>query len=51
MREALIETLAQANADGSVRAVVITGAGDRAFCSGQDLSETIQYTIADIDDG
>ncbi len=50
MREALIETLAQANADGSVRAIVITGAGDRAFCSGQDLSETIQYTIADIDD-
>jgi enoyl-CoA hydratase/carnithine racemase len=50
MREALIETLAQLNADGSVRAVVITGAGDRAFCSGQDLSETIQYTIADIDD-
>ena len=50
LREALIATLAQADADDAVRAVVITGAGDRAFCSGQDLAETVAYTIDDVDD-
>src|SRR5690348_14455919 len=50
MREALIEALGAANADDTVRAVVITGAGERAFCSGQDLAETIQYTLDDLDD-
>jgi len=29
--------------------VVITGAGERAFCSGQDLNETARYTIDDVD--
>jgi enoyl-CoA hydratase len=28
---------------------VIAGAGDRAFCSGQDLNETARYTIDDVD--
>jgi len=50
LREALISTMKQVNADASVRAVVITGAGDRAFCSGQDLSESIEYTLDDVDD-
>lgn len=50
MREALIATLAQLNVDDGVRAVVITGAGDRAFCSGQDLTETAAYAIDDIDE-
>lgn len=50
MRDAIIETLTQLNADNGVRAVVITGAGERAFCSGQDLSETAAYTTADIDE-
>lgn len=31
------QTLTRANQDRSVRAVVITGAGDRAFCAGADL--------------
>jgi enoyl-CoA hydratase/carnithine racemase len=42
--------LNQANADPAVRAVVIAGAGERAFCSGQDLSETVRYTVDDIDE-
>jgi enoyl-CoA hydratase/carnithine racemase len=50
LRELLIATLAQANADAAVRALVIAGAGERAFCSGQDLSETVRYTIDDIDE-
>jgi enoyl-CoA hydratase/carnithine racemase len=34
---ALTEALAQANANRTLRAVVLTGAGDRAFCAGADL--------------
>lgn len=34
---ALGEALAQADADPEVRAIVLTGAGERAFCAGMDL--------------
>lgn len=50
MRDALIATLTALNDDETVRAVVIAGAGERAFCSGQDLAETMQYTIDDVDE-
>lgn len=50
LRETLIRTLAQLNADAQVRAIVIKGAGDRAFCSGQDLNETARYTLEDVDE-
>lgn len=43
MRMALIAALHELNRDESVRAVVITGAGPRAFCAGQDLAESMQY--------
>jgi len=33
------EALAAAEADGAVRAVILTGAGDQAFCAGMDLKE------------
>jgi enoyl-CoA hydratase/carnithine racemase len=49
MREALIATFTQLNSDSAVRAVTITGAGERAFCSGQDLSETARYTVDDVE--
>jgi enoyl-CoA hydratase/carnithine racemase len=49
LRRALIAALTQVNADAGVRAVVIAGAGDRAFCSGQDLAEAAAYTVHDID--
>ena len=39
LRAALIEALTRANRDDAIRAVVITGAGTRAFCAGQDLEE------------
>jgi enoyl-CoA hydratase/carnithine racemase len=49
MREALIATFTQLNNDCAVRAITITGAGERAFCSGQDLSETARYTVDDVE--
>lgn len=36
-REVLVDAFAQASADVAVRAIVLTGAGDRAFCTGADL--------------
>jgi 2-(1,2-epoxy-1,2-dihydrophenyl)acetyl-CoA isomerase len=36
-REALVAALDAASADLAVRAVVVTGSGDRAFCTGADL--------------
>jgi enoyl-CoA hydratase/carnithine racemase len=50
LREALIETLKEVNVDDGVRAVVIKGAGERAFCSGQDLAEASQYGMDDVDE-
>ncbi|MEX1235743.1 MAG: enoyl-CoA hydratase/isomerase family protein [Roseovarius sp.] len=40
MRDMLIEALKEAEADDAIRAVVLTGAGDRAFGAGQDLNES-----------
>jgi 2-(1,2-epoxy-1,2-dihydrophenyl)acetyl-CoA isomerase len=37
IRDALAEALEHASIDPYVRAVVLTGAGDRAFCAGADL--------------
>ncbi|HZZ97506.1 MAG TPA: enoyl-CoA hydratase/isomerase family protein, partial [Jatrophihabitantaceae bacterium] len=36
-REALVAAFTEATADLAVRAVVLTGSGDRAFCTGADL--------------
>ena len=40
MREALVAALDAVERDTSVRAIVMTGTGDRAFGAGQDLNET-----------
>jgi len=45
MRE-LDEALARARADDQVRAVVLTGAGDRAFCAGADLGGIADATAS-----
>ena len=39
MKKELLETLIQAEKDSSVRCIVLRGAGEKAFCSGQDLKE------------
>jgi enoyl-CoA hydratase len=44
LRQALIEVLGRLNVDPTVRAVVLSGAGDRAFCAGQDLAEAAGVT-------
>jgi enoyl-CoA hydratase/carnithine racemase len=39
MTERLIEALDELEADDAVRAVVVTGASDKAFCAGSDVKE------------
>lgn len=43
MRQKLVATLNSLNANRDVRAIVITGAGRRAFCAGQDLNEAKSF--------
>ncbi|ROO27040.1 enoyl-CoA hydratase [Salinisphaera orenii MK-B5] len=43
MREALIDCMATLDARPDVRAAVLTGAGERAFCAGQDLDEAVAF--------
>jgi len=38
----LRDALADAEADAEVHAIVITGAGDKAFCAGADISELLE---------
>ena len=47
MMKDMIAAFDLADADDSVRAVIVTGAGDRAFCAGADLGagkDTFDYT-------
>lgn len=44
MRPQLLAALDEADADPSVRAVILTGHGDRAFCAGADLNEEAVLT-------
>lgn len=39
IRQGLTEALTTADKDPQIRTIVITGAGDRAFCAGADISE------------
>ena len=48
LRGELIAALGRLNADTSVRAVVLTGAGGSAFCAGQDLDEAAAVTWQQI---
>jgi enoyl-CoA hydratase len=43
MRAEVAALMRELNADPAVRAIVLTGAGDKAFSAGQDLSETQQF--------
>lgn len=48
LREEVMQTTAALDADPAVRAIVLTGAGDRAFCVGADLKERQRKTVADL---
>jgi enoyl-CoA hydratase/carnithine racemase len=39
MREHFLRALSEVEADDSVRAIIVTGAGERAFCGGDDLKD------------
>jgi enoyl-CoA hydratase/carnithine racemase len=40
LRDTLADALREAASDAATRVVVLTGAGERAFCAGQDLAES-----------
>jgi len=44
------EHLARARGDRALRCVVVTGAGDKAFCAGADLKERAAMSAADVHD-
>lgn len=44
VRSAMFTALADFNADDSAKVLVVTGAGDRAFCAGGDLSELSPFS-------
>lgn len=50
VREGLREAFAQASEDPDVRAVLLSGAGERAFCVGQDLKELLPLYESDDPD-
>ncbi|MDQ0562947.1 enoyl-CoA hydratase/carnithine racemase [Rhizobium mesoamericanum] len=43
MRSQLVDAFLELEHDTSVRAIVLTGAGNRAFCAGQDLNEAKSF--------
>jgi enoyl-CoA hydratase len=47
MRAEIRSALVTLAADKAVGAIILTGAGDRAFCAGQDLDETKQFKGGD----
>jgi enoyl-CoA hydratase/carnithine racemase len=49
IRSELPAVLASAQADPAVKAIVLAGAGERAFSAGQDLEEAAAFTAADVD--
>ena len=44
MRKEVADAFRECNRDSRLRAVIITGAGDRAFSAGQDLAETQEFS-------
>jgi methylglutaconyl-CoA hydratase len=48
MLRELGEHLARASADRALRCVIVTGAGDKAFCAGADLKERAAMSAEDV---
>jgi len=45
MRDTIMKALNAFEADPAIRAVVLTGTGERAFCAGQDLEEAHGFSV------
>lgn len=50
LAQTLVARLEECGADDEIRAVVLTGAGERAFCAGVDLREGSTMGVARIED-
>ena len=50
LAQAIVTGLAQLDADQVVKGIVLTGAGDRAFCAGVDLEEAATVTPQTVGD-
>lgn len=48
MRDAIIGAMEELNADSAIRSIVLTGAGERAFSSGQDLAEAAAFKTEEV---
>ncbi len=46
MRSEVTQAMGALNADSGIGAIIMTGAGDKAFCAGQDLNETKTFDAA-----
>ncbi len=46
MRSAIVHALKTFDADEGIGAIILTGTGERAFCSGQDLEEAHGFDVA-----
>lgn len=49
MQGKVLESVSTLEANDEVSGLVITGAGDRAFCAGQDLHETAEFEAENVD--
>lgn len=49
--DAMARWLAELDGDGKVRCIVITGAGDKAFCAGADIPTLLPRLRADVEAG
>lgn len=47
MRATLASALSELNADDAIKAIVVTGMGDKSFCAGQDFSESQHFNGAE----
>ncbi len=50
LRQQLTQRLAQLDASEAIDALVLTGCGERAFCAGQDLEETLTVDASTVID-
>lgn len=50
MQHRVADLMQELDQDPEVKGIVLTGAGDRAFCSGQDLNELAEFTTGNVDD-